>query len=323
MLTKPSASEPTEEKSKHATRDSHAPFVESLFTGFFSNREVNDPPSPGQSGTRHFLSSFKLPTSIEFAGQPVPLNRSHVRERVEFEFYQFLAHEGENIIIAKRTGRCFPSVEKALAEAGLPDDLKYMLVVESKCVAAAYSRARASGPWQFIRSTGKRFKLKSNKWRDERRNLELSTEAAVKFLRGLRESMGDWFLAMASYNAGRSKIKKNLKVQRVADYWKLHYVRETMRYVPRVIAAKVIFSQPEKYLGLTKEDLYEPFETETVTIKVRKRKEHLAQIAQEHDTYFLELKMLNPELKRDYLPRGTHHLKVPKHPQSSPDPPQD
>ena len=269
-------------------------------------------PEITRQGTRHFLSSFKLPDKLEFAGQPVPLDEWHVRERIEYEFYQFLAAEGDSIIIAKRTGRCFPPVEKELAEAGLPDDLKYILLVESKCVAAAYSRARASGPWQFVRSTARRFKLKSNRWRDERRNLELSTEAAIKYLSHLKEVMGDWYLAMAAYNAGESRIRKRLKEQKVNDYWKFHYVRETMRYVPRVIAAKEIFSQPEKYLGLTKDDLYEPIETETVTVRVKKRKQHLASIAERYSTYYLELKMLNPELRRAYLPRGTYKLKVPK-----------
>lgn len=269
-------------------------------------------PEIERESARPFLSSYKLPEKLEFAGQPVPFDNWHVRERIEYEFYQFLAAEGDSIIIAKRTGRCFPPVEKQLAEAGLPDDLKYMLLVESKCVAAAYSRARASGPWQFIRSTGKRFKLKSNKWRDERRNLELSTEAAIKYLRHLREIMGDWFLAMAAYNAGEFNIKKHLKAQKVNDYWKLHYVRETMRYVPRIIAAKEIFSQPEQYLGLTSKDLYAPIQTETVTVRIRKRKEHLARIAEQYGTYFLELKMLNPELRKAYLPRGTYQLRVPK-----------
>ena len=270
-------------------------------------------PEITRKGARHFLSSFKLPDKLEFAGHPVPLDEEwHVRERIEYEFYQFLAAEGESIIMAKRTGRCFPPVEKELAEAGLPDDLKYILLVESKCVAAAYSRARASGPWQFVRSTARRFKLKSNRWRDERRNLELSTEAAIKYLSHLKEVMGDWFLAMAAYNAGESRIRKRLKEQKVNDYWKFHYVRETMRYVPRVIAAKEIFSQPEKYIGLTTDDLYEPIETETVTIRVKKRKQHLASIAERYGTYYLELKMLNPELRRAYLPRGRYKLKVPK-----------
>jgi hypothetical protein len=281
---------------------------------------VNEPedrlvvlPEIKREGERFFLSSFKLPDKLTFAGVPVPLDNWQVRERIEYEFYQFLEDQGESIILAKRTGRCFPPVEKQLAEAGLPDDLKYMLLVESKCVAAAYSRAKASGPWQFIGSTGKRYKLKSDSYRDERRNLEMSTEAAVKYLRYLKEfKENDWFLAMASYNAGEERIRKLLKEQKISDFWKMHGPRETMRYVPRIIAAKEIYSQPEKYLGLSKKDLYMPLETETITLSVKEPQRMLTSIAEEFGTYFLELKMLNPEFKKDFLPRGTYQIKVPR-----------
>jgi membrane-bound lytic murein transglycosylase D len=270
-------------------------------------------PEIKRDGERFFLSSFKLPDKISFAGVPVPLDNWQVRERIEYEFYQFLEDQGESIILAKRTGRCFPPAEKQLAEAGLPDDLKYMLLVESKCVAAAYSRAKASGPWQFIGSTGKRYKLKTDTYRDERRNLEMSTEAAVKYLRYLKDfKENDWFLAMASYNAGEERIRKLLKEQKITDYWKMHGPRETMRYVPRIIAAKEIYSQPEKYLGLSKKDLYMPLETETITLSVKEPQRALTSIAEEFGTYFLELKMLNPELKKDFLPRGTYQIKVPR-----------
>lgn len=270
-------------------------------------------PEIKREGERFFLSSFKLPEKLTFAGQPVPLDNWQVRERIEYEFYQFLEDQGESIILAKRMGRCFPPVEKQLAEAGLPDDLKYMLLVESKCIAAAYSRAKASGPWQFIGSTGKRYKLHSNKFLDQRRNLEMSTEAAIKYLRYLKDfQQGDWFLAMASYNAGEDRIRKLLKEQKVNDYWKLHGPRETMRYVPRIIAAKEIYSQPEKYLGLTKKDLYAPLETETVTVTIKEARRHLTAIAEEFGTYFLELKMLNPEIRKDFLPKGTYQIKVPR-----------
>ena len=261
---------------------------------------------------RYFLSSFKLPSKLTFAGVSVPMDNWQVRERIEYEFYQFLAEEGESIIMAKRTGRCFPPVEKQLAQSGLPDDLKYMLLVESKCIAAAFSKAKASGPWQFIGSTGKRYKLYSNQWRDDRRNLEMSTEAAIKYLRYLKQDLGDWFLAMAAYNAGEDRIRKLLKEQRITDYWKLHYVRETMRYVPRIIAAKEIYSQPEKYLGLTKKDLYAELETETVAVTIKESQRHLASIAQDYGSYFLELKMLNPEISKEYLPKGVHSIRVPK-----------
>ncbi|MGH7167653.1 MAG: lytic transglycosylase domain-containing protein [Nitrospiraceae bacterium] len=270
------------------------------------------PPQIQTTRTHAFLSSFRLPDTLTFAGQQVPLDNWDVRERIEYEFYQFLADEGDSIILAKRTGRCFPPVEKQLAEAGLPDDLKYMLLVESKCISAAFSRAKASGPWQFIRSTGKQYKLRTDQWRDERRNLEMSTEAAIQHLRQLQEEMGDWFLAMASYNTGEYRVKKLLKEQKVNEYWKLHHVRETMNYVPRIIAAKEIYSQPEKYLGLKESDLYQPLETETVTVEVTESRRHLTSVAEEFGTYFLELKLLNPEIRREYLPKGTHQLKVPK-----------
>jgi membrane-bound lytic murein transglycosylase D len=270
-------------------------------------------PELKREGERYFLSAFKLPDKLTFAGQAIPLDNWQVRERIEYEFYQFLANQGESIILAKRTGRCFPPAERQLAESGLPDDLKYMLLVESKCVAAAYSRAKASGPWQFIGSTGRRYKLKSDDLRDERRNLEMSTEAAIKYLRYLRDfHRGDWFLAMASYNAGEERVRKLIKEQKVTDFWKMHGPRETMRYVARIIAAKEIYSQPEKYLGLTKKDLYVPVETETVTINVKEGQRALTSVAEEFGTYYLELKMLNPEFKKDALPRGTYQIKVPR-----------
>ena len=270
-------------------------------------------PEIKREGERYFLSSFKLPDKLIFAGQPVPLDNWQVRERIEYEFYQFLEDQGESIILAKRTGRCFPPAEKQLADAGLPDDLKYMLLVESKCVAAAYSKAKASGPWQFIPSTGRRYRLKSDAVRDDRRNLEMSTEAAVKYLRYLKDfKENDWFMAMASYNAGEERVRRLLKDQNITDYWKMHGPRETMRYVPRIIAAKEIYSQPEKYLGLSKKDLYLPVDTETVTVNVKDSQRALTSIAEEFGTYFLELKMLNPEFKKDVLPRGTYQMKVPR-----------
>lgn len=270
-------------------------------------------PEIKREGERFFLSSFKLPDKITFAGLPVPLDNWQVRERIEYEFYQFLEDQGESIILAKRTGRCFPPAERQLADAGLPDDLKYMLLVESKCISAAYSKAKASGPWQFIPSTGRRYRLKSDAIRDERRNLEMSTEAAVKYLRHLKEYQNnDWFLAMASYNAGEERVRKLLKAQKITDYWKMHGPRETMRYVPRIIAAKEIYSQPEKYLGLTKNDLYVPLETETITVNVKEPQRALTSIAEEFGTYLLELKMLNPEFKKDMLPRGNYQIRVPR-----------
>ena len=171
----------------------------------------------GETRSKPFLSSYRLPDTITFADSTVPLNVWQVRERIEYEFYRLLEDEGESIILAKRTGRCFPPAERQLAEAGLPDDLKFILLVESKCISAAYSRAKASGPWQFVPSTGRLFSLQNNHWKDDRRNLELSTEAAVKYLKKLHDIFGDWFLAMAAYNTGEVHIRKAMREQRVDD----------------------------------------------------------------------------------------------------------
>jgi membrane-bound lytic murein transglycosylase D len=268
----------------------------------------------GEARSKPFLSSYRLPDTITFAGSAVPLNVWQVRERIEYEFYRLLEDEGESIILAKRTGRCFPPAERQLAEAGLPDDLKFILLVESKCISAAYSRARASGPWQFVPSTGRLFSLQNNHWKDDRRNLELSTEAAVKYLKKLHDIFDDWFLTMAAYNTGEVHIRKAMREQRVDDYWKLHYATETMRYVPRIIASKEIFSQPDKYLGVAKADLYPPLDTEVVTVNIKEDRRHLAAVAEQFGTYFLELKLLNPEIRKDYLPRGTHQIKIPRRP---------
>jgi hypothetical protein len=141
----------------------------------------------------------------------------------------------------------------------------------------------------------------------------MSTEAAVKYLKYLKDfKENDWFMAMASYNAGEERVRKLLKEQKITDYWKMHGPRETMRYVPRIIAAKEIYSQPEKYLGLSKKDLYIPMETETVIVNVKDSQRALTSIAEEFGTYFLELKMLNPEFKKDMLPRGTYQMRVPR-----------
>ena len=285
--------------------------------------QTPEPPAPPatrspQTKTKPFLSTYRLPDTMTFAGTPVPVNVWQVRERIEYEFYRFLEDEGDSIILAKRTGRCFPPAEQQLAEAGLPDDLKYILLVESKCISAAYSRAKASGPWQFIPSTGRLFALQNNSWKDDRRNLELSTEAAVKYLKKLHDIFDDWYLAMAAYNAGEVNILKSMREQKVKEYWKLHYVVETMRYVPRIIASKEIFSQPDRYLGLTKADLYPPLDTEVVTVTVKESQRHLASVAEQYGTYFLELKLLNPEIRKDFLPRGTHRIKVPRRSEECP-----
>ena len=258
----------------------------------------------------------RLPERMTFAGEPVNLSDSFLRERVEREFYDFLK-ASDSIIVAKRTGRCFPPVEKMLAEAGMPDDLKYILVVESKCVENAVSSANAVGPWQFIRSTGRNYSLTINRWKDERRDLHLATQAAIKFLRTLREKKFDsWPLSLAAYNTGGKRVRKAMRDQKSQDYWDLYLSNETMRYVPRILAAKEIFSKPGSYFGLGPDDLWKPIPFEQVTVKVKTKRKALSAIAENHGTHLLYVKKLNPGLRRTYLPRGTHKIRIPSPQQS-------
>ena len=251
-----------------------------------------------------FLSAFQLPERLTFAGQLVPLDNWQVRERIEYEFYQFLADEGQSIILAKRSGRCFPQFEQQLAAAGLPDDLKYLLLLDSQCPNTV------SVPYQ--RGTSQRRQTRASAVPLNRRQLELSVDSTMARLTAAKAKTGDWFLAMAAYIAGEDHIQRALTEQRVREYWKLSDTRDVMRYVPRLIAAKEIYSHPDRYLGLDKEDLYAPVETETVIVQVTETKRHLATIANDLGTYYLELRLLNPQITHDSLPRGTHTLKVAK-----------
>ncbi len=103
-----------------------------------------------------------------------------------------------------------------------------------------------------------------------------------------------------------------LRRQAVDDYWKINLNRETMRYVPRILVVKEIFSQPERYVGVQARDFYLPVDVEKVEVHVRGKKMHLAEIAERYDTYFLELKLLNPDIRKDFLPSGTHEIRIPK-----------
>ena len=251
-----------------------------------------------------FLSTFQLPEHLTFAGQSVPLDNWQVRERIEYEFYQFLADEGQSVILAKRSGRCFPQFELQLAAAGLPDDLKYLLLLDNKCPNTV------SVPYQP--GTNRRRSTRTSSIPLNRRQVELSVATTIARLTAAKSKTADWFLATAAYIGGEDHLQRALAEQKIQEYWKLSDSREVMRYVPRLIAAKEIYSHPDRYLGLAKEDLYAPVETETVIVHVTELKRHLAVIANDLGTYYLELKLLNPHITHDSLPRGIHTLRVAK-----------
>jgi len=213
----------------------------------------------------------------------------------------------------RRSGRYRPQIVKALKEAGLPEELSWLPLIESGFNIKAFSRARALGLWQFIPSTGYKFGLKRNHWIDERMDPIKSTKAAILYLKELHQIFGDWTTVLAAYNCGEGKVLKVIRNQNINyldNFWDLYekLPSETARYVPRFLACLFIIRNPEKYgIKLGKPDPSIPYETVTISKQVR-----LKDIAPIIGCRYEELKLLNPELRYHITPPETYSLKVPK-----------
>lgn len=213
----------------------------------------------------------------------------------------------------RRSGRYRPFIIKALREAGLPEDISWLPLIESGFKVKAFSRARALGMWQFIASTGYKFGLKRNRWIDERMDPEKSTMAAIAYLKELHQIFGDWTTALAAYNCGEGAVLKAIRRQKINyldNFWDLYEIlpRETASYVPRFLAVVHILSDPEAH-GIELPPVYDEFQTEKVAIE---KQVHLKTVARHLDIPFKDLKELNPELRYDFTPDTAYTIRVPK-----------
>ena len=258
------------------------------------------------------LHAFPLPARFEFAGEAVPLDRWDVAERLEREFLLSLGNPAQVVLWLKRSARYFPYIERELARAGLPDDLKYVAVIESALLPGAYSHASALGIWQFIASTAKRYGLAVTTGWDERRNPERSTAAALAFLQELRQRFSSWPLALAAYNTGETRIDQAMRHQGVSTYYQLALSDESERYVFRALAAKLVLSEPERYgFEVPHEQRYRPHDADVIVIDLRERVS-VAELARQAGSFYRELKALNPEIVDDWLGKGRYALRVPR-----------
>lgn len=212
-----------------------------------------------------------------------------------------------------RSGRYLPLMRQILREEGVPEDLVFMALIESSFKANAYSHARAKGFWQFISGTAKRYDLEMNWWVDERSDFEKSTRAAARYLKDLYGMFGDWYLAMAGYNAGENKIVYGIRQTGLNNFWDLsdtRYIRqETKNYVPAILAGMIIAKDPEKY-GFT-EIPDSPLEFDDIDINYTVDLRLVAECA---GASLEEIKLLNPELNRLTTPpnNSQYSLRVPK-----------
>lgn len=292
-------------------------FTQSELEEFFSREhisskmEASSPPMPSINGVS--VSKLELPISEEsnddFNLEVLPRDQLKkepsfdipivINAKVEqfIQYFQATARNNFSNWLA-RSEKYIPFMRNLLKENGLPEDLVYMALIESGFNPYAYSRMKASGPWQFIYLTGKKYGLKANWWVDERRDPEKSTIAAAKYLKDLYDMFECWYLAAAGYNAGENKIASAMKRYRTEDFWELakyrYLKKETKDYVPQMIAAALIAKDPEKY-GFTDIEYQEPLRYEKVKVPAVT---DLRLIAKACEITLEELKDLNPELSR-------------------------
>ena len=258
------------------------------------------------------IDAVKIKGPLTFCNEPVPLNEADIKERLEREMLLSLDNNDDVILWLKRANRFFPYIEKVLKEKSLPEDLKYVAIAESALKSHATSNKAAVGYWQFIESTGIKYGMKISNDIDERRNLINSTEAAANYLKNLYDLFGSWTLAAAAYNMGEEGLKTELLMQKVNNYYQLYLNQETSRYVFRILAAKIIMTNPEKYgYNLARGDLYPEVQFDRVEITSREAVP-LYIIAEAAKTYFKVIKDMNPHFTSYYLPAGKHKLLIPK-----------
>lgn len=258
-------------------------------------------------------STHEVPSSVTFCGKSIDLTRYDRYERMDRELLAFTYMHSTSIQMIKKANRYFPIVEPILKANGIPDDFKYLMVIESNLNPNAQSGAGAAGLWQFMQTTGREYGLEVNKNIDERYHVEKATEAACKYLKDAYDKYQDWIAVAASYNAGQARISSQFEKQQVNDMLDLFLVEETARYVYRIIAAKIMFSNPSAFgFRLRTKDLYMPIPYKEVTVNTGIS--NLAEWAKKQGITYALLKNMNPWLRDNFLQnvsKRTYTLKIP------------
>lgn len=249
---------------------------------------------------------------MDFSGEEVPTFMADVQERLDKEMITNMNYHTNTTLVIKRANKVFPIIEPILAKYGVPDDFKYLAVIESSLVNAV-SPAGARGVWQFMPATAKEKGMEVSDEVDERYHLEKSTEAACKYLLGAKEKFGSWTLAAASYNGGMNGISKKMEEQHVDNYYDLLLTEETSRYVFRILALKEIMKNSDKYgFSIPKEALY--YTIPTKKIVVDSSITDLVKFAKTQGVNYKILKIHNPWLRDKKLTnnsRKKYEIEIP------------
>ncbi len=245
-------------------------------------------------------ASVEVPERMTFAGEKITFDRYDLREKMDRELNSFTYFHSTTLLLFKRANRIFPIIEPILKQQGLPDDLKYLAVIESSLDSRAVSPARAAGLWQFMAATAPRYGLEVGSEVDERFHIEKSTVAAALYLREAYRKYNSWSAAALSYNGGQARITNAMNSQQSQEALDLWLVEETTRYYFRMLAIKEIFENPRKYgFVLEAHQLYKPIEFKEV--KVSTPISSLAAFAKEQGITYSQLKDFNSWLRDDKL----------------------
>ena len=262
----------------------------------------------------YIIHALQIPDSLKFAGEKVPLNKTYIRESYDREISINTYWHSQTILLIKRANRYFPVIEPILKEYGIPDDFKFLAMIESSLMPKAISPAGAAGIWQFMKDSAKEYGLEVSTDIDERYHLEKATEAACKYLKKAYSKYGSWTLAAAAYNAGTGGIDKQIARQKTNNYYDLLLNEETSRYIFRILALKQILASPKEYgFYLTEDDLYKP--VPYFEIEIKETIDDFADFAMEQGVTYRELKELNPWLREPFLKNSakkSYFIKIPK-----------
>lgn len=260
------------------------------------NNMLNPEQESVKSEVPYCVTSPTVPGKVNFAGQEIGLQRYDLRERMDRELMAFTYMHSSTLLSIKRANRYFPVIEPILKANGIPDDFKYLALIESGLNPIARSPAGAIGLWQFMPNTAKQFGLEVNNNVDERYHVEKATVATCKYLKQAYKKYNNWICVAASYNAGQGRISSELNKQLATQAMDLWLNEETSRYMFRLLAAKQVVNNPQQYGFLLKrEHLYPsiPYTEVTLTTGIA----NLAQFAKDKNITFAQLKDANPWLR--------------------------
>ena len=286
-----------------------------LFLGFDMWMKRSMKQKPGGNEQYYRIVSLPIPDTLDFAGESVPLDIFYVREALDRELSVNTYWHSSTLQLIKKSTRWFPLFDTILEQYGIPEDFKYLCVIESG-LSNAVSSAGAVGFWQFMKATAKEYDLEINKEVDERYHIIKSTRAACEYFLNSYEKYGNWTLVAAAYNAGNNGISRRIKEQKANSYYDMLVVNETSRYVFRILAMKLIFENPEAYgFYIEEEDYYRPIPTHTDSVSAKV--ESWADFAKQRGLSYKLFKYFNPWLRQTYLKnrkQKTYELTIPDPP---------